>query len=446
MRGCDKPDRPKIGGRVPSPAPDQNTPDPDTAQPANGDGQTRSIFSDRNFLLFLAGQCITTQGLWIQKIAMSWLAWSLTGSAFWTGAIAALNFAPAFFLGPIFGVMADRVDLRRTAMAINLGQAGVSFLLMGLSFAGMMTLPWMVVLAGAMGVLGSAMTPVRLSLVPVIVPREFMSRAVAYAAMNFNISRLVGPAVGGVVIATWGTGAAFMINALTYLPMIFVISIVTLHMERAPDAKSRRIWTSLVDGARYAMSHPMIRSVLALSCFVSLVGTGMVELMPVFAEAVYERGVTGLGMLASAAGIGAVTSTFILSRITSDAMAYQRVTIIGAFTASVGMVGLGFAPWYELAVVLVAVAGGGLTLVGVGSQTALQLTVDNRLRGRVMSFWSAASFGGMALGGTLLGAISEAGDIQYTARGSGILILCAACVGLWRLYRIGALPRRTAQR
>lgn len=431
---------------MPSPAPDQNTPDPDTAQPANGDGQTRSIFSDRNFLLFLAGQCITTQGLWIQKIAMSWLAWSLTGSAFWTGAIAALNFAPAFFLGPIFGVMADRVDLRRTAMAINLGQAGVSFLLMGLSFAGMMTLPWMVVLAGAMGVLGSAMTPVRLSLVPVIVPREFMSRAVAYAAMNFNISRLVGPAVGGVVIATWGTGAAFMINALTYLPMIFVISVVTLHMERAPDAKSRRIWTSLVDGARYAMSHPMIRSVLALSCFVSLVGTGMVELMPVFAEAVYERGVTGLGMLASAAGIGAVTSTFILSRITSDAMAYQRVTIIGAFTASVGMVGLGFAPWYELAVVLVAIAGGGLTLVGVGSQTALQLTVDNRLRGRVMSFWSAASFGGMALGGTLLGAISEAGDIQYTARGSGILILCAACVGLWRLYRIGALPRRTALR
>lgn len=237
--------------------------------------------------------------------------------------------------------MADRVDLRRTAMLLNLGQAGVSFLLMGLSYADMMTLPWMVVLAGSMGVLGSAMTPIRLSLVPVIVPRAFMNRAVAYAAMNFNISRLVGPAVGGVVIATWGTGAAFMINAISYLPMVFVISVVTIHMERAPDAKSRRIWTSLVDGARYALNHPMIRSVLALSCFVSLVGTGMVELMPVFAEAVYDRGVTGLGMLASSAGVGAVTSTFILSRIASDATAYQRVTIMGAFAAAIGMTGLG---------------------------------------------------------------------------------------------------------
>ena len=397
---------------MPSPAPDQPEPSSTRVVSTSGDTRPRSIFSDRNFILFLVGQCITTQGLWVQTIA-------------------ALNFAPAFFLGPIFGVMADRVDLRRTAMVINLGQAAVSFLLMGLSYADMMSLPWMVVLAGSMGILGSAMTPVRLSLVPVIVKREFMSRAVAYAAMNFNISRLVGPAVGGVVIATWGTGAAFMINALSYLPMIFVISVVTIHMDRAPDAKSRRIWASLVDGARYAIHHPMIRSVLALSCFVSLV-----------AEAVYERGVTGLGMLASAGGVGAVASTFFLSRVGSNADDYQRITIYGAFGASVGMLGLGFAPWYELAVVLVALTGGGLTLVGVGSQTALQLTVDNRLRGRVMSFWSATSFGGMALGGTLLGAISEAGNIQYTARGSGVLILCAALIGLWRLYRIGKIGAR----
>ena len=423
-------------------------PDPQTPKrpenPAPSQEKARSIFSDRNFILFLVGQCITTQGLWIQKIAMSWLAWSLTGSAFWTGLIAALNFAPAFFLGPIFGVMADRVDLRRTAMLLNLGQATVSFVLMGLSYAGMMTLPWMIMLAASMGILGSAMTPIRLSLVPVIVPREFMSRAVAYAAMNFNISRLVGPAVGGVVIATWGTGAAFMLNAISYLPMVFVISVVTIHQDRAPDAKSRRILAALVDGASYAIHHQMIRSVLALSCFVSLVGTGMIELMPVFAEAVYERGVTGLGMMASAGGIGAVASTFMLSRVKSNAADFQRIAIVGAFAAAIGMFGLGWSPWYELAVGLIALTGFGLTAVGVGSQTALQLTVDNKLRGRVMSFWSATSFGGMALGGTMLGAISEAGNIQYTACGSGILILCAACAGLWRLYRIGASGRRSA--
>jgi MFS family permease len=267
---------------------------------------------------------------------------------------------------------------------------------------------------------------------------------VAYAAMNFNISRLVGPAVGGVVIATWGTGAAFMINAASYIPMIFVLATVKIHVERAPDAKSKRVLAALVDGANYALHHPMIRSVLALSCFVALVGTGMVELMPVFAEAVYDRGVTGLGMLASASGVGAVASTFMLSRVRSDPAAFQRVTIIGAFAAGCGMLGLGFAPWYELAVVLVAITGFGLTAVGVGSQTALQLTVDNKLRGRVMSFWSATSFGGIALGGTMLGAISEAGHIQYTARGSGILILCASVFGFWRLYRIATNSSKPA--
>jgi MFS family permease len=315
---------------------------------------------------------------------------------------------------------------------------------MMLSMAGQINLFWMVVLAGANGVLASAMTPIRLSLVPVIVQREFMSRAVAYAAMNFNISRLVGPAVGGVVIATWGTGAAFMINAASYIPMIFVLATVKIHVERAPDAKSKRVLAALVDGANYALHHPMIRSVLALSCFVALVGTGMVELMPVFAEAVYDRGVTGLGMLASASGVGAVASTFMLSRVRSDPAAFQRVTVIGAFAAGCGMLGLGFAPWYELAVVLVAITGFGLTAVGVGSQTALQLTVDNKLRGRVMSFWSATSFGGIALGGTMLGAISEAGHIQYTARGSGILILCASVFGFWRLYRIATNSSKPA--
>ncbi|MCC9621303.1 MFS transporter [Thalassospira sp. MA62] len=421
-----------LPNRAPDPVPDHG---PADVRPDETAGRAGSIFSDRNFIFFLVGQCITTQGLWIQKIAMSWLAWSLTGSAFWTGLVAALNFAPAFFLGPIFGVMADRVDLRRAAMLINFAQASVSFLLMGLSFADMMTLPWMVILAGAMGVLGSAMTPVRLSLVPVIVKREFMTRAVAFAAMNFNLSRLIGPAVGSVVIATWGTGVAFMINAITYIPMIFVISIVTIHGSRAENAKSRDIFGALGDGARYATGHRLIRSVLALSCFVSLVGTGMVELMPVFAEAVYDRGVTGLGVMSSAGGIGAIASTFMLSRLPSDALSFQRVTIIGAFCAAVGMTGLGFSPWYELAVGLVALAGFGLTAVGVGSQTALQLIVENDMRGRVMSFWSATSFGGMALGGTLLGAISEAGNIQLTARGSGFLILCAAIIGFIRVFR-----------
>ncbi|WP_349594863.1 MFS transporter [Thalassospira sp. NFXS8] len=169
----------------------------------------------------------------------------------------------------------------------------------------------------------------------------------------------------------------------------------------------------------------------------------MLELMPVFAEAAYDSGVTGLGVLSSAGGLGAVISTFILSRTKSDPQSFQRVAVLGAFLSGAAMLALCFCPWFELAVFLVGVAGFGLTAVGVGSQTALQLTVDNTLRGRVMSFWSATSFGGVALGGTVLGAISQWTDIRVTAGGAGLLIMLVALVAIWRLGR-AASPEMSA--
>ncbi|PKR54762.1 MFS transporter [Thalassospira marina] len=394
-----------------------------------------SIFRDRNFVLFLTGQAISTQGLWIEKIAMSWLAWSLTGSAFWTGLIAALHFAPAFLLGPVFGVFADRIDLRRAAILINALMAATSFFLMALSFAGYVTIGWMVLIATCNGVLASAMTPIRLSLVPAIVSREYMSRAVTYASMNFNLSRLVGPAIGGVVIARFDVGTAFMLNAISYLPFIFVMMLVDIQADRGPETRKRRIWAALGDGARYALGEPMIRAMLLLSCVIAIVGRGMLELMPVFAEGAYDSGVTGLGALSSAAGFGAVISTFVLSRTKSDPHSFQRVAVIGALLSGGAMLALCFCPWFKLAVVLVGLAGFGLTAVGVGSQTALQLAVDNTLRGRVMSFWSATSFGGVALGGTVLGAISQWSDIRLTAGGAGLLIVLVALVAMWRISR-----------
>lgn len=401
----------------------------------SSDAPQTSIFRDRNFVMYLIGQTISTQGFWVEKIAMSWLAWSVTGSAFWTGLIAALHFAPAVLLGPVFGVMADRVDLRRTAMAINLMMAGTSFFLMALSFNGTVNLAWMVLIATCNGILGSAMTPVRMALVPVIVPRAFMSRAVTYTSMNFNLARLVGPAIGGVVIATFGVGTAFLINALSYLPFVFILTRVKILTEQAPDARSRRILAALVDGGRYAIGHQVIRSVLVLSCVIAIVGRGLLELLPVFAEATYDSGATGLGTLASASGFGAVISAFILSRFGSDARNFQRMAVIGAFLSGLALLGLSYCPWFELAVVLVAIAGFGLTAVGVGSQTALQLIVDGKLRGRVMSFWSATSFGGVAAGGALLGAISQATNIQLTAGGAGMAIMLVSAIALVRFVK-----------
>jgi len=383
-----------------------------------------SALSNRNFLIYLVGSSVSLHGLWIYRVALGWYAWQLTGSEFWIGIVAFTQFAPAVIFGPIFGVIADRVDRRMASIVIN-GCSTVNMLLLGaLAMLGRVDIMVLSSLSLVQGALDGAHTPVRMSLVPSLVTREQLQSAIATTSISFNVSRFVGPAIAGVVITTLGVSAAFALNGISYLATVAAVAFVEVRPAASHDKKAADVWTELLEGVRYVRRHRTIRGLLLLIAFASVFGRGALEMLPAFADAVFGRGSAGLAILTSAVGVGAVATGLVLARNTTW-------LTIGAIRLAVVIAGLliaafGFNATFWLAVALVTTLGVLLSLGGIGSQILLQSLVEDRVRGRVSSLWGMVAFGGTALGGVIVGAASAVVGLQPTVMAAGLLCAVAA--------------------
>ncbi len=383
-----------------------------------------SALSNRNFLIYLVGSTVSLHGLWIYRVALGWYAWQLTGSEFWIGIVAFTQFAPAVIFGPIFGVIADRVDRRMASIVIN-ACSTVNMLLLGaLAMLGKVDIMVLSGLSLVQGALDGAHTPVRMSLVPSLVTREQLQSAIATTSISFNVSRFVGPAIAGVVITTLGVSAAFALNGISYLATVAAVAFVEVRPAAGHDKKAADVWTELLEGVRYVRRHRTIRGLLLLIAFASVFGRGALEMLPAFADAVFGRGSAGLAILTSAVGVGAVATGLVLARNTTW-------LTIGAIRLAVVIAGLliavfGFNTSFWLAVGLVTALGVLLSLGGIGSQILLQSLVEDRVRGRVSSLWGMVAFGGTALGGVIVGAASAVVGLQPTVMAAGLLCAVAA--------------------
>ena len=381
-----------------------------------------SALRNRNYLLFLAGNTVSLHGLWVYRVALGWYAWQLTESELWVGVVAFTQFFPILLFAPLFGALADRFDRKRSAVAINAVSAAIMSLLAACTAAGVVDIYLLCTFSLAQGIAEGAHTPVRLALVPNLVPREQLRSAMATNSIAFNVSRFVGPALAGVLIALYGSAAAFAFNALSYLPALAALILIRV----APFAPVRgRLGSNISAGVRYAVTHGPVRRLMALVGLASLFGRGTLELLPAFAEAAFGRGATGLATLTSAAGAGAVLAGVVLSRGLAE-LGIRRIVagtvLIGALVAA-----LGLAPsfWYGVAVVVLL--GFTLTFCGVGAQILLQSLIEDEVRGRVSSLWGMLAFGGTALGGLLAGAAADRWGLAATslAAGTACLLLAA---------------------
>lgn len=385
-----------------------------------------SAFRSRNFLIYLSGNTVSLHGLWMYRVALAWFAWQLSGSELWVGIVAFTQFAPAVLFGPIFGVLADRFDRRATSILIN-SLSVVNMLLLGLlTSLGFIDIRVLVLLSLMQGILDGAHAPVRMSIVPNLVERGQLQSAIALTSVSFNLSRFIGPAIAGLVIAIWGVGTAFVINGVSYLTVIWAMLVVRLNPSSKPPVARKHPWTELVDGARYAFNHKGLRSPPIVAALGSVFGRGALEMLPVFADAVYRGGAAALAMLTSAIGGGAVLTGLILSRGTqwlTTGVLYIAISVSGLL-----VVGLGAIDTFQIALVVVACLGISLSLSGVGSQILIQTLVDDELRGRVSSFWGMIAFGGTALGSLTVGAAANTWGLQSAVIGTGILCLAIAIV------------------
>jgi len=385
-----------------------------------------SALSNRNYLTYLIGNTVSLHGLWIYRVALGWFAWELSHSELWVGIVAFTQFAPAVVFGPIFGVLADRFDRRATSILIN-SLSVLNMLLLGLlASLGYIDIQVLTLLSLMQGTLDGAHVPVRMSIVPNLVQKGQLHSAIALTSVSFNLSRFVGPAFAGFIIAGWGVSAAFVVNGISYLSLIGVMIVITLNPSAEPDEQRKHVWAELKEGARYVLNHPTIRALLIMVAIASVFGRGALEMMPAFADAVYAGGATALATLTSAIGAGAIVAGLTLSR----GAGWLTIPVIRVAIILSGLLIslLGLLEEFWAAIAIVAVLGIILSLCGVGSQILIQTLVEDKVRGRVASFWGMIAFGGTALGGLLVGGAASAWGLQNAVIATGLL--CAGFTAL----------------
>jgi predicted MFS family arabinose efflux permease len=253
-----------------------------------------------------------------------------------------------------------------------------------------------------------------------------LQSAIATTSVSFNVSRFVGPAIAGLIIATLGVSAAFALNGISYLAIVAAVFFVKLRPMASREKKPGDVWSELLDGVRYVRKHRMIRSLLIMIAVASVFGRGALEMLPAFADAVFRRGSSGLAILTSVIGVGAVATGLVLSRSTL----WLNIAVIRVSVVSAGLliVAFGANTAFWLAVPIVTLLGVILSLGGIGSQILLQGLVDEEVRGRVSSLWGMIAFGGTALGGLVVGSASAAFGLQITVVVTGLLCSVAALI------------------
>lgn len=384
----------------------------------------KSAIRNRNYLIYLIGTTISLHGLWIYRVALGWYAWEISGSEFWVGIVAFSQFAPAVVFGPLFGVLADRFDRRAASLLIN-SMSVMNMLLLGLLAAlGAIDIYVLTLLAFMQGTLDGAHMPVRMTIVPNLVEKNQLQSAIAITSISFNLSRFVGPAIAGLIIAIYGVATAFVVNGVSYIALITVMLIVRLNPTAESPGKERHVWREMGEGINYILGNPEIRALLLIIAVASVFGRGALEMMPVFADAVFERGSAGLAALTSAIGAGAMLSGLAMSR----GVGWLNVRIIRAAVIIAGLLiaSLGLIEQFWIALTVVVWLGVILALCGVGSQILIQTLIDDAVRGRVSSFWGMIAFGGTALGSLLIGTAANIWGLQEVVIVSGLLCSTAA--------------------
>lgn len=394
-----------------------------------GKSQLLRAFRSRNYRLFVAGQSVSLVGTWMQQVAMSWLVYRLTGSAFLLGVVGFASQIPSFVLSPVAGVLADRWNRRKLLMLTQALAMLQAALLAAAVFLGVIEVWHIVVLSLLLGVVNSFDVPVRQSfIVEIITERADLGNAIALNSSMVQGARLIGPSVAGLLVATAGEGVCFVLNAVSYLAVLVALAAMRLGPSPHLGKERRRVMHELKEGFSYAFGFTPIRSILLLVSLISLTGMPYTVLVPVFAKEVLHGGAHTFGFLMTAAGCGALIGTMTLASRKS-VLGLGNAILIGVVAMALGITGFAMSTNLPLSLASLVVAGYGAVRAVAGSNTILQTILEEDKRGRVMSFFTMA-FLGMAPFGSF-GAGSMAGIIGPRET---LLIGAACCLGSALLF------------
>lgn len=398
----------------------------------------RRALAEPNCRIFFGGSLLAWTGMWMQRVAVGWIAWELTGSTFWIGVVAFADLFPAVIISPIAGAMADRVDRLRLTIATQLAAIAQAIVLALLAASHVLTVELLVVLELFLGVAQSFAQPARQAMIPALVPRELLPSAVALNSLTFNLARVIGPAVAGLLIVAIGPIPTVIANALAYT--VATASLLLLQLdpaERLGHAPSRSLWAETLEGFGYAARHPGIGPLFLYAGTLGILVRPFQELLPGYADQIFGRGADGLALLTGAIGAGAlVVGLALAGRGRLSGLTRQAIWAGGGLIACV----LAFAATdrFELALLACFAAGAAMVVHGVSIQTLVQSGAEGHVRGRMMALWGLIVRACPAVGAVVLGTVAE-----WTGLRTPTIVACLAATaafawGLARLRRIAA--------
>lgn len=392
----------------------------------------------RNYRLFFGGQSISLIGTWMTRIATSWLVYRLTNSALLLGIVGFAGQIPSFLLAPFAGVLVDRWNRHRLLVITQVLALVQSLAMAILALTGLIKIWHVIALSIFQGIINAFDMPARQAfVVEMVEKREDLPNAIALNSSMVNTARLVGPSLGGVIIAVVGEGWCFLIDAVSYIAVIGSLFAMRITPRITMPIKEARVLQQLREGWEYAYRFAPIRKILLLLALVSLVGMPYTVLMPVFANEILHGGPNTLGMLMAASGVGAlIGAVFLASRTSVLGLGKYIPLTAGAFGA--GLIAFSFSRVIWVSLLLMIVTGLGFMVQMAASNTLLQTIVEEDKRGRVMSFYTMAFMGMAPFGSLLAGTIAERIGAPRTLMLGGIGCVLGA---IWFALSLPALRR-----
>ncbi len=365
-----------------------------------------NALSNKSFSLYFYSNTISLFGLWIQKIAVGWLAWEITESTFWTSFVTLALMAPAGVLGPFFAVFAENWNMRVASIILKILMFLIGILIWFLQYLDQHTLLTLASLSVLQGLLSACYHPVRLVFVSIVVPKNLLSSAVGLNSASFNGSRVVGPAFAGGLIAFFNLEATFLVAALTYVPLIPVLIYMPLRKRIKEKGSQGNFFYRFLEGGKFAIKTPIILKGLFIVFISAFFVRGMLEIQPTIAGEILKQGSFGLSLITTTAGIGALlASIWIGFRNNKSKIETKLVSMLMLGLVISCIIGL-ISEVYTMAVFF-TIVGFTTTAVGIGTQTIIQLEVEEVYRARVLTWWSSISFGSLTVGGMILGFVGE---------------------------------------
>jgi predicted MFS family arabinose efflux permease len=394
-----------------------------------------SAFNHRNFRLFWFGQLISLAGTWMQSVAQAWLVLQLTNDPLALGIVAAAQFGPVLVLGLFAGIVADSVNKRAALIWTQLA-AGVLALVLGILVASGGVQVWHVfVLALLLGVVNSVDMPVRQAFVVEMVGRDDIANAVALNSAVFNGTRIIGPAIAGVFIATIGLQPLFFFNAFSYLAVVAGLLLMRPDEFFRPSQRAavqrtvKSVLDHLVEGLRYIRWNQVILISIVVLAVISTFTLNFQVLIPVLARKVLHGDADTYGFLMAASGAGSLTSALSIAFGQRPTM---RLLLTGTTAIGLAFIGLSLVAWLPLDLLLMFVAGWGVIAMAATINTTIQLAAPDVLRGRVMSVYTTVFAGSVPFGGLFSGALAAGWGVQAAlAVGGLIALLATAMAAIW---------------